>query len=181
MKTIITLLLCLITIFASAHTVEKLCWNQGQYSFKATSVPTGIAVVKVYSNSNYTGLIQTINLNVVGSQITYSVNQPVRTTRVYVKVTWSDNVSNFDPSGTNQCSVVPIIFGKINAKNEGQNTIITFQAESDDTNNKLTVNYYMSDGTLKHYPIILWEKLYLKDTWIITINNITNKYTIKKQ
>jgi len=182
MKTTILALLLFISAFVSkAHSVEKLCWNNGQYSFKATSVPSGSAQVKVYSNSNYTNLIQSFTMAVSGNQITYWVDQPIRTTKVYVKVTWSDGLSNWDPSGTNQCTLTPIIFGKIEAKNIGDNTEVTFQVSSTDEDNKITLNFNMPDGTTKYYQILFWDKLIYGDIWIISVNNRTGKYTIKKK
>jgi len=76
---------------------------------------------------------------------------------------------------------LPIKFGLIKAENIGQNTIITFQAESTDNENEVIINFMMKDGTKKFYKVILWDKLKLSDTWEITINNITNKYTFKKK
>lgn len=182
MKRTLLMLLVLLSITAAhAHNITLLCWNNGTYSFNATQVPSGLATIRVYSNSNYTGLIETKTITVIGTQANYYVNQPVRTTKVYVKVTWSDNFVNQNPSGTNQCSTVPIRFGPISAQNIENSTIITFQVESSEDANSITINYYMPDGTIKHFPIVFLDKLYIGDIWVITLNNETGMYTVKKK
>ncbi len=180
-KTLLMLLVLLSVTVASAHNITLLCWNNGKYSFSASQIPQGSAIVQVYSNNNYTGLIQTINLNVTGNSIVYWVNQPTRTQRVYVKVTWHDNYINKNSSGTNQCTTTPITFGPIDAKIEDDNTVITFQVGSTDESNSIVVNYNMPDGSIKKFPIVFLEKLYIGDIWMIVINNKTGKYTIKKK
>lgn len=180
-KTILALLFVLAASIAQAHTVNLLCWNNGKYSFNATQLPNGSATVKVYANSNYTNLIQSFNLNVTSGQITYEVNQPIRTVKVYVKVTWSDNFVNQNASGTNQCIITPIVFGPIAAQNVENSTVVTFQVASTDDNNQIVLNFNMPDGTVKKYPITFWDKLVYGDVWVITVNNKTGSYTIKRK
>lgn len=180
-KTILALMLLASTFIASAHNIERLCWNNGTYGFRATQIPNGSAVIKVYSNSNYTGLIQTINVNVTGGTLVYWVNQPVRTTKVYVKATWHDGYVNQDASGTVQCSTTPILFGPIGAQNVENTTVVTFQVESTDETNQVTITYNMPDGSVKKFPITFLDKLILGDIWAITINNKTGAYTITKK
>lgn len=170
----------LASCIANAHKVYPMCWNLGQYYFNATGVATGTATVKVYSNSGYTNLIYSTTLNVTSSQINYHVNQPVRTTVVYVLVTWSDKKVSKNTTGTNQCITTPITFGNIMAKNIGGDVIITFQAESDDDNNSVKFNITMSDNTIKEFNIPFKDKLLIKDIWVVIINVNSKLYKIKK-
>ena len=160
--------------------IEKLCWNQGKYIFRAQA-PNGTATVKVYKNSNYTNLLQQFDMTVVGLNHVYEVEQEFRTVKVYVKVTWYGGDKSKDPTGTNQCSLTPITFGQIDAKNIGDNTEVTFQVSSTDENNQITLNFNMPDGSIKKYPIIFLDKLVYGDIWVVTVNNKTGKYTIKKK
>lgn len=182
-KTILLLILIVSTLITNAHNVHLLCWSQGKYSFNATQVPNGVATIKVYSNSNYTGLIETKTITVSGGQATYDVNQLVRTTKVYVKVTWSDNYVNQDASGTNQCAPLAILrLEVIDAKNIGNNTIIHFRAESTTDNETITINFTLPNSVIKSYDILMWSVLNFNDVWEVVIDNLTNKVlTIKKK
>lgn len=74
-----------------------------------------------------------------------------------------------------------IIFGNIKAENIGQNTIITFQAESDDEINNLSINYTLPDGSKEIFNMLILDIIKLEDIWVITINNKTKQITIKKK
>ena len=182
-RMILSLILVVSTLIVSAHTPVRLCWDAGKYKFSATSVPSGIATIKVYSNSNYTGLIQTKTITVVGNTAIYDVNQPVRTTIVYVKVTWSDGYVNNDPTGTNQCTTQAIVnLIVLDAKNVGNNTVINFSAESTTDNEQITLNVKLRNGEEKHYNILILEYLKPNDIWVVTINNLTSQVlTVKKK
>lgn len=182
-KIILSLIFIALALITNAHIVSPLCWSQGKYSFNATQVPNGIATVKVYSNSNYTGLIETKSITVLTGQIVYDVNQSVRTTKVYVKVTWSDNYVNQNASGTNQCVVQSILgLEVIDAKNVGNSTIIHFRAESTTDNELITINLKLFNSEIKSYDILMWTTLNFNDIWEVTINNLTNQVlTVKKK
>ncbi len=72
-------------------------------------------------------------------------------------------------------------FGQINAKSFGNTTEITFQAESTDAVNNLSFNFKMPNGTLKQYHIVILDKLNIADVWVVTLNNLTGSYTVKKK
>jgi hypothetical protein len=182
-KTILSLILIISALVTNAHTPVGLCWDNGKYFFTATQVPSGVATIKVYSNSGYTGTpIETKTITVVGTTANYFVNQPVRTTKVYVKVTWSDAFVNQNPTGTNQCVVQAIITLEIlSAKNIGDNTVVDFRAESTTANEQITLNFTLPNGDVKHYCFFILEILKPTDVWEVVVSNKTSQIlTVKK-
>lgn len=178
----LTLLISISVLSTKAHNIEKICWNQGQYGFRATQVPSGTATIKVYTNSNYSGTpSQTFNVQVTGNSIVYYVNQPLKNTKVYVKVTWSDNYVNKDPSGTNQCISTPIVYGDIKARNIDNYTEITFQMLYTESVTSMSLQFQLLKGENKEFTINFPSQVFFGDVYVILFNNITGTYTITKK
>ena len=192
------MILIISTVMAKAHTIGLFCWQNGHYNVHATlGASNGKIEVTTYTNSSMTttvtgGNTQTYLLNSSGA-VNFTVPQPNMNTPVYVRIKWfkrqgtgyvADNWNSGSPySGTytSTCHVTAILFGAIDARNSGNTTIITFQVESTDETNSIIVNYNMPNGNVKHFPIVFLDKLMLGDIWVITINNSTGSYTIKKK
>ncbi len=70
----------------------------------------------------------------------------------------------------------------LSAKNVGNNTVINFSGESTNDADVVTLNVTLSNGKIKYYNVLLWDKLTPTDVWEVTINNLTNQVlTIKKK
>ena len=172
----------LITIIASAHTITKIHWCGGQYTLKAQSIPNGLATVKVYSTNSYSGTpLQTFTINVSSDPTFFNVNQPLRTTKVYVKITWSDNYVNKVESGTNACSTLPIVFGNIKASVNKNFINIEFKLlDSEPIRDAfITLRDYKNEATRIDF---IFPTLPLAgDTWLLTVNKLNNSYIIVKK
>lgn len=199
-------ILMLCSIWSFAHVLTPNCWAAGQRNILATlGASNGKIEVTTYSNAAGTGTpiqaTQTYFLTPNGDKNFY-VPQPSINIQTFIYVKWfkRNNNGTYSPdnfnyqnsnggstsnigTGTGQsasCTVLALKFGQITAKNAGYNTIITFQVTSNDDTNVLTFNLTYSKGVEKQYRVFILMPLLIGDTWQLTINNQTKKYTITK-
>lgn len=191
-----------------SHTVINKGWCGGSYTIEGNNgAHNGYIEVTVYTNSNMNTVIPqsggtapyytiTYQLSNSGSK-TFTVPQLNKNIPVYVKVVWFNINHYLDPWQGNNNATTPITTNSntlsgcsvlaiktieiVDAKKDGNNTIITFRGESTSDNEKVTLNFILPDGTIKHISILFWTKLYPTDLWEIKINNITTSViTVKK-
>lgn len=189
----------------TAQKLTKDCWSSGVYQLTAINGPAdGKIEVTVYDNNVRTLVLQptrTFILNSAGS-VAFSALQPIRTSYVYVVARFfkknldgsysvfyfgntggtgqDDGSYDATPTASNQCNVLALKYGAITARNDKQNTIITFQLESTDDTNEITFNLMYPNNVEKKYKVILMDKLSVDVMWQITINNVTKQYKITK-
>jgi hypothetical protein len=199
-KIILALVLVLSTTISQAHVIWLFCWNNGQYNIHLTDGGyEGKVEVTTYTNSNRTTIVPggntvTYYLDVNGA-VNLTVPQPSINTPVYVWVKWYKRQGNgyvpdnwqggplgaYSGSYTSTCVVTAIQFGAMDAKVVGTTTIVTFEVKSSDDVNTMTLNFTMPGGSTKQYPIVFMDKLKYGDVWVITVNNNTGSYTMKKK
>lgn len=207
MKKLITMLtmivLSIVSTSTSAQKLTKDCWNSGKYQLTSINGPAnGKIEVTVYDNNVRTLVLEptrSIDLSSSGS-VSFTVLQPIRTSYVYVvaryfiknpdgsySVDYFQNASggldgSYDasPTASNQCNVLALKYGAISARNDKENTIITFQLESTDDTNEIIFNLIYPNNVEKKYKVILMDKLSINVMWQITINNVTKQYKITK-
>lgn len=171
------ILICSFTV-SKGHNIANLCWSQGKYSFQATQIPNGNATFKVYDLSG--NFIYQFNKTVTGGSLVYEVNQPIRTTKVTVKVTWSDGYVNTNTSGTNQCVATPIYFSKIEGKNVGNIMQVDFTVNTVDGSPTFILNARYNTGEMKEFHLEFPKDIKSGDVVRVVLDYTTNKFKITK-
>lgn len=167
--------------------------------------------VTVYTNSSMTTPISqtggvpptyTITYLLDGNgKKTFTVPQAIKTVPVYVRVKWFKpngsggytldtgwgdgtgiNYKTTNSTTLSGCVALAIkTLEIVDAKKDGNNTIVIFRGESTTDNEIVTLNFTLPDGTIKHISILFWAKLEPTDLWEVKVNNITNAViTVKK-
>jgi hypothetical protein len=139
-KTILAGILLLSFFFGEAHYLNPLCWSGGNYSFSATVGVSGnatITLIKANGEPVVGSGAYSVVVNVVGSEVTFSVPQPNKATIVRVKIVWSDGYVNTAYSNTNECSRLPIKIVDMAAEKDGDNIHVVFK-----TLEEINVKYY---------------------------------------
>ena len=135
-KLFLIALLTTLSLCSSAYSFSNGCWYLGQYSVTASQGdPHGRIEVLVYTNSSMSTLLQTssFGLNANGA-VSFTVNQPVLTSPVFVYVRWLvrnadgtyspttwnsgqgyPNSYSSEYTGTSACFAVPITFKSVQA------------------------------------------------------------------
>lgn len=72
-------------------------------------------------------------------------------------------------------------FVELVGHNVGTSTIIEFQTESTDPTHLITINFTMPNGEIVKYNFTFLNEFRRGEIWMITINNATGVYTLKRK